>query len=554
MGSACTFKFDKLNIIVMLSGYMFNPEEHFILAPLLLMPPKATIYFLLNLCCFVISFFTVLYFLIKNIYILKRFVFCFSMFLCIFYQIPLVLFSWQVESALANPWFYALVVNGSVIILLLYVALTARLSFADVKDAGYGSQNIFLYFMLVTLGAAFVGLYVTNISWECSGLYALLYDPWMTLLARELTGKLSGSTLYSYLLGAYVNGVGPVITLLSVWLVYEGIYFRKGFRVFLGLTGGFISILAVLLPGIKGLLMPTAIMLAIGSFFWPKTWLKKGLMMFFSLIFMFLSLVTFEILKERGSNVGEKYDFAACSIKLNSCESSKELLDSMSFREGSLGLPIRFVEPLEARLNCMCDGGNDSTCPSPILGRVSTVGTSQTSQASQRSLTYIDALFNRIFVIPMQVSVWHFMYVETESFEPLKTLPFSRRILGDSINMPELVYQKYGSVYSGGDKTSTSTAPTGFLFAYSSALGGWGFVLAMILIVILDLVFVCVSYCFNESKTPILVGIILIMCMNFMTSDFVTTLISHGGLASILILFLYVVKLSRRDSKLIRYF
>lgn len=39
-----------------------------------------------------------------------------------------------------------------------------------------------------------------------------------------------------------------------------------------------------------------------------------------------------------------------------------------------------------------------------------------------------------------------------------------------------------------------------------------------------------------------------------MTSDFVTTLISHGGLASILILFLYVVKLSRRDSKLIRYF
>ena len=127
------------------------------------------------------------------------------------------------------------------------------------------------------------------------------------------------------------------------------------------------------------------------------------------------------------------------------------------------------------------------------------------------------------------------MYTETETFNGWKSLPFSRRILGESLNMPELVYQKYGVIYSQGDRTITSTAPTSFLLSYPASLGWVGFVLALVCIVMLDAVLAILTAHIKPSLVPLLIGVVLIMSINFMTSDFVTVLISHGGAVGILL-------------------
>ena len=104
--------------------------------------------------------------------------------------------------------------------------------------------------------------------------------------------------------------------------------------------------------------------------------------------------------------------------------------------------------------------------------------------------------------------------------------------------MPELVYQKYASIYFQGDRTSTGTAPTSFFLAYSAYLGLVGFFLALSCIIGLDLILVRVALYVGASLVPLLTGIIMIMCMNFMASDFVTVLISHGGAAGIFAVFI----------------
>jgi hypothetical protein len=43
----------------------------------------------------------------------------------------------------------------------------------------------------------------------------------------------------------------------------------------------------------------------------------------------------------------------------------------------------------------------------------------------------------------------------------------------------------------------------------------------------------------DQSLSPIIIGATLIMTINFMTSDFITVLISHGGLAGIILIGIY---------------
>jgi hypothetical protein len=502
--------------------------------------PTLSVFALFNLACTLLVAVICLARFLKSNFVLARLSFSFAAFVCVFYQIPLVLFSTQVEVSLQQSWGYALVVNAGALLLLLWGFLTRRL------DVGMGNVSsparpLKLYSSTLLLGVICVAVYLSGVPWSCTGFFALIYDPWLTLLAREFGVKLIGSGLPTYLLGAYANAVAPVLVLLSVWLIRDAALSRRVVGSIIGLLGGGLAIAAVLISGTKGLLMPAMLMLVAGCYFWCKTWLSRAVTIVFAVVFVMSTLVSFELLKERGSVVGGAYDFAACSVNAGTCQQSRELVQSMTARDYSLGLPGAFVKPLEARLDCLCSGGDNTSCPSSVLGNMAG------QQKPDRSLTFISAIFNRMLVIPFQVSIWNFMYAESEQFNGLKTLPFARRVLGESLNMPELVYQKYGSVYAAGDRTSTSTAPTSFFIAYPAYLGVGGFLLAMALIIALDLFLAKFARFIGVSLVPILIGGILIMCMNFMTSDFITVLISHGGAAGILVLLIHALLL-KRDS------
>ncbi|UUD64066.1 hypothetical protein D16iCDA_20720 [Pseudomonas seleniipraecipitans] len=511
-----------------------------VLHELLFELPSLSVFFFINLSCtLAIASICVFRFLRCN-YILSRLSFCFLAFICIFYQMPLALFSTQVEASLQQPWTYALVVNGGAMLLALWGFLSRRFDCKQ-KVSHCPDQKFGIYFATMLFGAICLLAYLWGVPWNCTGLFALIFDPWLTLLAREFGIKLIGSSLSTYMFGAYANAVAPILILLSVWLVRDALLHRRVLSGLLGVFGGGLAIVAVLVSGTKGLLMPSMLMLVAGCYFWCATWISRIATIFLAIIFVMSALVSFEMFKERGGVVGGAYDFAACSVEVDTCQESRELLQSMTARDYSLGLPGVFVKPLQDRLYCLCSGGTKESCPTGILGDSPNMSRLSATDKAGRSLTFVNALLNRMLVVPFQVSVWHFMYAETERVEGLKTLPFSRRLLGESVNMPELVYQKYGSVYSLGDRTSTSTAPTSFFLAYPAYLGLAGFLLALVLVITLDIFLVIYARFIGESLLPILIGGIIIMCMNFMTSDFVTVLISHGGVAGLIVLLIHAL-------------
>jgi hypothetical protein len=517
--------------------------DSMILKALTVESPVLSVFLLFNITCtFFVATVCFLRFF-KSKYIFARLSFSFAVFLCVFYQIPLVVFSAQVETSLQHYWFYAFTVNVGGVFLVLWGWLSRRFDISQ-DLVSYPIYQLRIYFLTLLGGVACLAVYLSGVPWTCTGLFALIFDPWFTLLAREFGVKLIGSGFSTYLLGAYANAVAPILVLLSVWLIRESLLRRRIVSGIVGALGGIFAITAVLVSGTKGLLIPSMIMLVVGCYFWCRTWPSRIITIAFAVVFVISTLVSFELLKERGTNVGGAYDFAACSVEVGTCHQSRELLDSMTARDYSLGLPGIFVKPLQARLDCLCAGGNNESCPSAVLSNA-LVGTGVKIDKHERSLTFISAIFNRVLVVPFQVSIWNFMYAESEQVDGLKTLPFARRLLGESLNMPELVYQKYGSVYSGGDKTVTSTAPTSFFLAYPAYLGFGGFILALVLVIVLDLFLAKLARVVCMSLVPLLVGAVLIMCMNFMTSDFITVLISHGGAAGVIMLLIHALLLKR---------
>lgn len=518
-----------------------------LLGPLNVGVPQINLFFLINFSCFLGVLFFSIWRFISNNFIAARLSFCVASLICVFYQLPLTIFSHQVETSLQNPWVYAYVVNGSAGFLLLYSGLTKSLDLRLTEQAT--PQGLLKIYPLTLLAAVLsLSIYLIGVPWPCTGLYALLFDPWLTLLAREFGVKLVGTSLVTYFWGAYANAIAPILVLTSIWLIKTSRGPWRAAGIFLGLVTGFVAIGAVLISGTKGLLIPLLIMLLAGAYFWSHTWLARIVAIVLSVAFVLVSLIGFELFKERSSIVGAEYDFAACSVRSGTCNRSLEMLDSMRHRDGSLGIPAKFIGPIQDRLVCLCNrAGEEIACPDSNLGVLAAGsfmedGASERfGRISERSVTYVEAIFNRMFVVPFQVSTWSFMYAETEFYDGLKTLPFAVRFFGESLNFPQLVYQKYGSVYSRGDRTSTSTAPTGFFLSYPANLGVNGFFLAMICILVLDILLSRLAVLAGSSLAPLLVGVVVILSVNFMTSDFVTVLLSHGGGAGIVLLGIYAL-------------
>jgi hypothetical protein len=465
-------------------------------------------------------------------------------------------------------------VNGAALLLIGWVYFSRHF---DILIGGPSSPPKASQIHLIAgiLSIFLVGAYFSKIPWSCSGIYALLYDPTYTLLSRELVGKLAGSSFATYSLGAYAGAVAPVFIFFSIWMAGEYFSSRKILAALICMLCGFIAIATLLISGTKGFLMPSTLMLAVAFYFYLKTWRSRLLAFAMTTLFFYCALATFELLKERETYaVKGRYDFATCAVKINACEGSLSLLESMRGQTHPLSLPASAVGPIQSQLKYLCTGGESKSSMLQVEKSTAQVekitvqvekSTVQVEKRTEHNITTLDtlsinlnvassrlksfteAIFYRIFVVPFQVSVWHFMYAETEAVDGLKTLPFAHRLTGSSLNMPEIVYQKYGSIYWEGDKTTTSSAPTSFIWTYTAYLGWMGFCIALLCILSLDIFLSAIAKIVGRDILPILIGTILILSVNFLASDFVTTLVSHGGIAGILVLLVYalLVKLGR---------
>lgn len=536
-----------------------------LLGSLVATPPRLTPYFISNLLCTLLVLGYSWRRFLENNLVATRLSFTLALSICVVYQIPLTLFSNEVDDALDNPWAFSLAVNGTALSLVIYGFMT---KFYDLPHVVPSIPRVLLRYHLINIILALflILFYIFWVPWPCTGLYALIYDPGQTLLARELAVKLNSHAIAAYALGAYTSAIAPALAFTSLWLMKKSEGRRRTARLLVGIVTSVFAMTGALLSGTKGLLIPFFIMLIVGAYYLSKTGGMRIIATGLSAVFVWALLAGYETVRERSSLVWGRYDFPACAYEMNACKSSLELLNSLDHRDLSLGMTRTTVRSIREQLVCLCNKEDSAVCVSDSLKKgfdsaremteetikkpdQSLIETTKEMMKERESisirmtidrvLVMAESIFHRALITPFQVSVWHFMYAETEKVDGIKTLPFARRITGSWLNMPELVYQKYGVIYSGGDRTATSTSPTSFIISYPAYLGAGGFLFALASIILLDMALARIAITLDASLAPLLVGLTAILAYNFMSSDFFTVITSHGGAAMVVLMGLY---------------
>lgn len=485
------------------------------------------------------------------------------------FQWPLCALSECFRLWLPNAVLFAASVHAPIIAALAWVAATPFLNPtaqppSPSRDEGTRRLSNRTIAALFAAFAALVTIYLIYVGWPCTGLYAMLYDPEMALLAREMSMKLAGAPLPAYAYGILATVFAPVIGSVAVGEVRAALRERAYFRGACWVLAIFAALAAVMLPGIKGMLVPTFAVAACYCLL-TSTRLRTGLLWVAATgAIGFVFILSFDVLKERSAHDSARsYDVCGCAARNGVQAEARALVESLTAREMSLGISRARVDALLKKMD-EAERADASASPATTTKPATEVGAAgrtrgtansvvgaparhgspaETGPAEKpirqgptalevltsRALVYVGPILNRIAVVPMQVASWHFLYA-AEYGAPGVSGTAAARLFGvERQNLPMIVYQAYGSVYSGGDRTATSTAPTSFLLAYPAYLGGVGIGIAVVLVLIFDLITCLVLVGVPPHVRAIGLGLAFMSCVNFLSSDFGTVLLSHGG-------------------------
>ncbi len=410
-------------------------------------------------------------------------------------------------------------------------------------------------FFVTGLFFTFVGLYLQHVGFECTGLFALLADPALTLMAREVSVKFVNASYATFALSLVVNVVGPIL------IVVLGEMFSHGLKRFNWLVMStvavsiFLVLAAILLSGAKGNLLPTLIVSAVTVFLTFKKPIARILAVFAVVAGAVILMVGLEVLKDRGvATPSRVYPYGACVAKLNSCERGKVLVDSLSSRVLTMGVWSHRVAPLQADWRRNCGGAKESVASSETKSPEETVSSPSSTEAVEgapttletalragsrldRAILYASSIGRRIFVVPLQIAAWHFQYAD-EVFSPgASYLPFAKGLSGARVtDMPSRVHREYAPIYSAGSTDSTGTAPTAFLISAVAYMGPWGILFSLLFIVGLDVVSALVAARVSAHLGFALVGLAAVGNVNLMLTDFDSAMMSHGTAFAILLL------------------
>ena len=486
--------------------------------------------------------------ILGNPWRLLRPAFIFAIFLTIFFQWPSVLMADAIRHGLNNPWLFWTSIHIVPMALAGWIFISPKLDMAKgtISKPNYSWAALVLPIVLMVL---FSSLYLLRVPFDCTALFAVMYDPTYTLLARELSIKLSGSALAAYSYGALANVVAPVVIALSIPLAIRSSSFKSVHWLVLSISLVVSAIVLVLLSGAKGLLIPSALFVISSAFVWNRGALAK--LSYFLIAFGILTggLVAFELVKERPSPKQTNYQFGSCVSRLNACAAVAPLIPSLTSREWALGLALPQIKLLDTEWRKVCPAESEHVpalqdreleIDLPEAGGSSVPGASY--DLLVRAYGYVFALAERALITPIRVASWYFLYVAEYGHPGVAAMPFGEKLAGHKVNMPIKVYQEYGVVFSGGDATSTSTAPTSFIFTYPANLGAIGLLLAVVLVIALDILCMIFVLRLPVDLLGIASGISLVIALNMIVSDFVTILGSHGGAVAVALLaFLSVV-------------
>lgn len=441
---------------------------------------------------------------------------------CLIFQWPLALMSDALLTSLSNPWMFASFAHVPVLAGCAFVFATPTLD----RQENNGDDRVFdlaTAWPVAALLVVFVTIFLARVPLDCTALYASIFDPAAGLLAREVTIKFAGSVFATVSYGAVANSVSPAMVGL---LLLMAMHFVRECR-WLQALGCLLVIVpcvaVVLLGGAKGLLVPIFIVGLFAALSARGTLLLRTTAVVSTLAVLVITMVSFELARERNVEIGQ-YDFNSCTARLGSTNEGVELLRSMY--DGGLGLPASRIRWYLVEAENEADGSIDISKPPTTFERP--------ELSPQRAGSYLQSIIQRAFITPLQVASWHQLYVDEHGSPGREVLPLAKYLFGSSVDMTSEVYRSYGVIFSGGDRTSTSTAPTSFVFAYPAYFGWLGMLVVVSMIVALDAVMSWANRNLPRGNAFISAGLAAVICYNLLTSDFYTVMMSHGGGAAIL--------------------
>ena len=466
------------------------------------------------------------------------------------YQFPSILFGGIIYQWLPDGIFFIAVVNFVPILCTIWLYCTRRLGVYFVHDTTGKKDDADriiskIVAILIALMCLIFLVFFSYVPWWCTGLWCLIFDPGSTLVARELTMKLTSSTIPVRLYGLYANVVAPLLIFFVGVKIFEAISKRNLISIIFSLIFILVAIVLLLSSGIKGSLLPLMTLITIGTLSLHMSLLKRIFVLLVAGIAAMAALVAVEVLRDLPRGGGDtSYRFGHCAKQLGACEPGKELIESAKLRPaGGLGLSTARLEILNDQLRIFC---GDSEKLSPIKPDGAMKPEKAISDSTiARASGFFNAIFVRFFQVPLQVATWHYLYVAEYSSPGLAGISLFKNISGDAPNISLNVYQEYGTVYSSGDKTSTSSAPTSFLLAYPAYFGVFGLVLSIFLLFVYDFVAISlVGYIGGYARLGYY-GIFGISALNMMSSDFFTVMSSHGTFSALALLVLFVLMVKR---------
>lgn len=524
----------------------------------------------------------------------------------VFYQWPLILFSLTFYEETPNAWWLAISIHSAVLVNFLWVKYTPHLNNKNIYKkpannelAGSFSQfelwfSTILFFMLVSA-------YLYRVPPTCTALYSIFFDPGLALLIRELAVKLVGTNYATYALSILASTVSPIVIFLAAHMIYQNCRIRK----FIWIPLWFFLIIAVvisnLLSGAKGNLIPTFVAVSVAGFLSANKWYWRIIIVII-LNAMLIFILSFLSVQRTAMNIPEKkdYQFGRCVVALNACKETKLLLDSLKARDFSLDLTKDTIYHLEKDADNACNPHEnkevtDSIAQTKNYNLVKSDSTSKITQSendispaenknishknienitplkeSSRSVTNltpteafiasehnaitgsdrISSLINRAFITPIVVADWHFLYVAEYGAPGFSGLSIAKKFTDNYINMPSKICEIYEFIRSGGDKTSTCTAPTSYLFTYPAYMGIVGLLLASLATIAFDIIGALIIKYSMPPISYLAVGLMAVAGINFMTADFTTVMMSHGAGTSLAILaFFCICRLLIRRSR-----
>lgn len=145
-------------------------------------------------------------------------------------------------------------------------------------------------------------------------------------------------------------------------------------------------------------------------------------------------------------------------------------------------------------------------------------------------LAFLDYLkggiFERIFVIPMEVGLWHVHYAQTSGFVGIAAIPKLAVLFGETpLYVPNLIFQKY-TLY----ELESGSAVTSFVFSYYSYFGMVSFVFSLLALWSLDLTLLVFRRFRNNAMLLAALAALHTSSIAFVSTDFTTVLITNGFL------------------------